>query len=130
MSLRAIKTLDYTVIPCRNLTAMRTFYRDVLGFRIAYERHNWVKFQLGEIALVLRPRTAPFFATANDIDRPSLQLAFRVDDDQVDRCHAELTALGVPILEPPKDQARGHRTLYFADPEGNVLEIYEQRGQV
>jgi predicted enzyme related to lactoylglutathione lyase len=30
----------------------------------------------------------------------------------------------VTILEPPTDQPRGHRTVYFADPEGNVLEVY------
>ena len=30
---------------------------------------------------------------------------------------------GVTILEPPTDQPRGHRTVYFADPEGNQLEL-------
>lgn len=124
MSLRAIKTLDYIVIPCRDLPTMRAFYREVLGLPSAYERHDWVTFQLGEVTLALRPRTAPFFALTRDVDSPSVQLAFRVDYDQVDRCHEDLMALGVSILEPPKDQLWGHRTLYVADPEGNVLELY------
>lgn len=128
MSLKAIKTLDYTVIPCRDLAAMRAFYTDVLGLPIAYERHDWIKFQLGQVALALRPRSAPFFESGRDVDRPSVQLAFLVDDDQVDTCHQELTALGIPILEPPTDQPWGHRTLYFADPEGNVLELYADVG--
>jgi hypothetical protein len=29
----------------------------------------------------------------------------------------------VEILEAPRDQAYGHRTFFFKDPEGNILEI-------
>lgn len=28
------------------------------------------------------------------------------------------------MLEPPRDHEYGHRTLFFKDPEGNILEIY------
>jgi catechol-2,3-dioxygenase len=34
--------------------------------------------------------------------------------------------MGVTVLEPTTDQWRGHRTVYFADPEGNVLEVYAE----
>ena len=30
------------------------------------------------------------------------------------------------ILEPPRDWDYGHRTLFFRDPEGNILEIYAE----
>ena len=33
---------------------------------------------------------------------------------------------GVEIAEPPTDQPRGHRTVYFFDPEHNLLEIYAE----
>ena len=33
---------------------------------------------------------------------------------------------GVTILDAPADQPRGHRTVYFADPEGNILEVYAE----
>ena len=33
---------------------------------------------------------------------------------------------GVEIADPPVDQLRGHRTVYFFDPEGNLLEIYAE----
>ena len=36
----------------------------------------------------------------------------------------QLQARGVEILEPPASQSWGHRTLFFRDPENNVLEIY------
>ena len=36
---------------------------------------------------------------------------------------AELTAAGVALLSPPTDQAWGHRTLFFRDPDGNHVTI-------
>lgn len=126
MSLQAIKTLDYTILACRDLPAMRRFYRDIMGLTITYERDDWIKFQLGEIALALRPLGKPFFPEAETVSGSTVQLAFRVTYDQVDVCYKELVAKRVPILDPPRDQVWGHRTLYFADPEGNVLEIYAE----
>jgi hypothetical protein len=31
---------------------------------------------------------------------------------------------GVDVLSPPTDQAFGHRTLFFRDPDGNLLEVF------
>jgi len=56
----------------------------------------------------------------------SLQFAFRVAPQEVDACAATLEARGVAIVSPPTDQAFGHRTLFFRDPDGNVLEIYAE----
>jgi catechol 2,3-dioxygenase-like lactoylglutathione lyase family enzyme len=43
---------------------------------------------------------------------------------EVEICHRELLARHVEILDPPRDMDYGHRTLFFRDPEGNILEIY------
>ena len=56
----------------------------------------------------------------------SLQLAFKVAVDDVDRCADELLRHGVDLLEPPTDQPFGHRTLFFRDPDGNLLEVYAE----
>jgi len=53
-----------------------------------------------------------------------VQLAFRVPYEAVDVCAAELTAAGIPLLSPPTDQPWRHRTLFFRDPDGNLMEIY------
>ncbi len=124
MGLTAVLTLDYTVLPCRDLRRMRRFYSEVMGFTIAYERDDWVRFQFVEVALALRPYDERLFGGMPNERSGSVQLAFRVARDDVDGCHQELEARGVRILDPPKDQSWGHRTLYFADPESNVLEIY------
>ena len=54
----------------------------------------------------------------------SLQLAFKVEPAEVDACADELVRHSVTILSPPTDQPFGHRTLFFRDPDGNLLEIF------
>jgi lactoylglutathione lyase len=45
----------------------------------------------------------------------------------IDACHAELIARGVVILRAPTDRPSWrHRTLFFRDPEGNLIEIYAE----
>jgi catechol 2,3-dioxygenase-like lactoylglutathione lyase family enzyme len=49
-----------------------------------------------------------------------------VSAPDVDRCADELVRHGVDLLSPPTDQPFGHRTLFFRDPDGNLLEIYAE----
>jgi len=39
---------------------------------------------------------------------------------------AELARQGVDLLAPPTDQVFGHRTLFFRDPDGNLLEVFAE----
>jgi catechol 2,3-dioxygenase-like lactoylglutathione lyase family enzyme len=56
----------------------------------------------------------------------SVQLAFRVAPPMVAACAAELEAKGVVLVSPPTDHPFGHRTIFFRDPDGNVIEIYAE----
>jgi catechol 2,3-dioxygenase-like lactoylglutathione lyase family enzyme len=100
---------------------MKTF----LGFPLLRELSpNWIEYQAGGNTLALaRPKL-----TAADAPTPngsaSLQLAFRVSVPEVDQCANELVGQGVDLLSPPTDQAFGHRTLFFRDPDGNLLEVF------
>lgn len=123
----AIRAVDYTVILTRDWQAMRGFYEEVLGFRLLRElSQGWVEYQIGPNTLVLaQPQRL-----ASDQKTPpgsaSLQLAFRVSRDDVDRCATELAEKGIALMEPPLDQPFGHRTLFFRDPDGNLLEVYAE----
>jgi catechol-2,3-dioxygenase len=122
--LRAIRNLDYTIILCQDLGRMRHFYHEVLGFPLYTERPEWIEFQVGASLLTLRPRGRTYDGPPPPPDSACLQLAFRVTPAQVDSCYVELQQKGVLIIEPPTDKVFGHRTLFFKDPEGNILEIY------
>ena len=124
---QAIRAIDYTVIFVRDMAAMRRFYQDILGFPLARELSpGWIEYRVGGNTLALaRPSL-----TASDVPTPggsaSLQLAFKVSVAEVDRCADELVRQGVDLLSPPTDQSFGHRTLFFRDPDGNLLEVFAE----
>ena len=129
MSLGDIGNLDYAVLLCGRIAEMRAFYRDVMRFPLVRDDANWVSFRVGATLLTLRPRGV--WSVCDDgpalAGSAAVQLAFRVAPAAVDACHAELVTLGVPILRPPTDlPAWRHRTLFFRDPEGNIIEIYAE----
>lgn len=129
MSLGGIGSLDYTVILCNAFDETRQFYQHVMRFPVEVDRPGWVSFRVGAALLSLRKRgvwsVCDDGAVAPGV--ASVQLAFRVAPPAVDACHAELLARGVPILRGPTDlPAWRHRTLFFRDPEGNIIEIYAE----
>jgi catechol 2,3-dioxygenase-like lactoylglutathione lyase family enzyme len=129
VSLGEIHNLDYTVLLCSRMAETRAFYRDVMKFPIETDRENWVSFRVGASLLTLRPRMK--WSVCDDgkaiPGSAAVQLAFRVSPPAVDACHEELVAKGVPILRPPTDLPDWrHRTVFFRDPEDNVIEIYAE----
>jgi catechol 2,3-dioxygenase-like lactoylglutathione lyase family enzyme len=107
------------------MEAMRRFYEDILGFPLLRELSpRWIEYRVGDNTLALaRPSL-----TAVDVPTPtgsaSLQLAFKVSAPEVDQCADELVRQGVNLLSPPTDRVFGHRTLFFRDPDGNLLEVF------
>jgi lactoylglutathione lyase len=113
------------VIFCRDLEAMRRFYEHTMGFEVQRELGpTWIEFRIGACVLALTQRGGLFDDPAPPTGALSLQLAFRVAPREVDACTEALRAAGVKIELEPQDQPWGHRTVFFRDPDRNVLEIY------
>ncbi len=122
-----IRAIDYSVIFARDMPAMRRFYEEVMRFPVEKVLYGgWVEYRVGSNTLALAYRTV------NESDPPlpegsaGLQLAFRVAPADVDACAGALESAGVAIVQRTTDQAWGHRTLFFRDPDGNLLEIYAE----
>jgi catechol 2,3-dioxygenase-like lactoylglutathione lyase family enzyme/predicted ester cyclase len=47
-----------------------------------------------------------------------------IEVEDVDREHQRLTVLGVPIVKPPTTQPWGRRSVWFRDPDGNLVNFY------
>jgi catechol 2,3-dioxygenase-like lactoylglutathione lyase family enzyme len=121
--LKAIRNIDYVILLCDDVSRMKRFYHEILGLPIYRDWPGWVEMRVGAVLLTLRPR-----GRAYDGQKPpgsaGVQLAFRVAPPEIESCYRDLLAGHVDILEEPRVQDYGHTTLFFQDPEGNILEIY------
>ncbi|GIT29963.1 MAG: hypothetical protein Ct9H300mP1_20090 [Planctomycetaceae bacterium] len=124
--LQSVSSLSYSIVLCDDIERMKTFYRNLLPFPVTTETDTSLAFYAGGVLLGLRLRERGYDGHGGGAESPGVQLAFLVAPDEVETCHQQLVEQGVPILEPPTDQPRGHRTVYFSDPEGNVLEVYAE----
>jgi lactoylglutathione lyase len=122
-ALKKIRTLDYVILLCEDIPPMKTFYQEIMGFQIYRDNGEWVEMKIGASLLTLRKRGRPYDG-AKPANTAGVQLAFRVAPVEVEACHQELLTKHVQSLDPPRDMDYGHRTLFFRDPEGNILEIY------
>jgi glyoxylase I family protein len=125
-----LKRIHHAAIICADYAVSRRFYTEVLGLRIVGEHHraerNSWKLDLalpdgGQIELFSFPDPPP---------RPSYpearglrHLAFEVDD--VAQCKAALESHGVAVEPIRIDEYTQRRFVFFADPDGLPLELYE-----
>jgi catechol 2,3-dioxygenase-like lactoylglutathione lyase family enzyme len=124
--LTSVQQLSYVIILCEDLDRMKTFYRELFTFPTDSESDTGLAFHAGSVLFALRKRTRMYDGSGVRRELPGVQIAFLVSPDEVELCYNQLVEMGVEILEPPTDQPRGHRTVYFSDPEGNMLEIYAE----
>lgn len=129
MMLERIRNLDYVILLCEDWEAMRAFYRDTLRFPVYRDWDGWCEVRVGGSLLALRRRGRSYDGPAPV--GAGVQLALRVAPNELNACWHELVNAHVEILEPPEDspygdpaERYGHRTIFFRDPERNVLEIY------
>ena len=125
--LKSILHMDYVVLLCKNLSIMKDFYNKTMGFPIYLDAGNWIEMRVGSVLLTLSQRGRPFEGPHIPKESAAVQLAFRVTPQEVYSCYEDLLEKKVEIIEPPTDKDMEHwkhRTLFFKDPEGNILEIY------
>ena len=93
------------------------FYRDTLGLELDYRSGDeWAQFSAGLIKLALH-------GTGSVATRPGGTIAFTVSD--LDASKVKLTEHCVAIGHEGGGEGRGPRFVEFADPDGNVLALFE-----
>jgi lactoylglutathione lyase len=126
-ALSQIRQIDYTVIFARDMPAMRHFYETVMEFPLLRTLSDrWIEYRVGANTLALTTHGGRFDDPPPPQGVLSLQLAFRVPPQAVADCAAALDAKGVELVSPLTDHPWGHRTIFFRDPDGNVLEIFAE----
>ena len=106
------------------------FYRDVLGFAIEHPADDYNEFVSEGVRFSVCARTVMADATAHPSFREptrgqSFELAFPLPTrEDVDRAYQEITAKGATPICPPATMPWGQRTAFFADPDGNIHELF------
>lgn len=106
------------------------FYRDVLGFAVGNSADNYTEFRSEGVRFAVCNRTELVHATHDPrFSEPArgqaFELAFPLSTrEDVDRAYAEITANGAAPIQPPATMPWGQRTAFFADPDGNIHELF------
>ena len=127
-----VRGFDHLAITVADVERTVRFYRDVLGAEILYEE-EWragrlpiAMLQIGANRMNVHPASAPAAPHATQPTPGSVDLCLRWDGP-IEDAAALLARHGVAVIEgpvprPAADGAWG-RSLYFRDPDGNLLEL-------
>lgn len=125
-----LNRIHHAAIICSNYDVSKHFYTEVLGLQVIAEnfRHERQSYKLdlalpdgGQLELFSFPQAPerPSFPEARGLRH----LAFEVED--VEQCKFKLEALGVKMEAIRLDEFTNKRFVFFADPDGLPLELYE-----
>ena len=125
-----LKGVHHVAIICSNYTLSRHFYTEILGLRILQEvfreERNSYKLDLA-VNGVYQIELFSFPDPPERLSRPEgkglRHIAFEVDNLSVSI--AELTKNGVLTEEIRIDEYSGKRFVFFNDPDGLPIELYE-----
>ncbi|MEM8693232.1 MAG: VOC family protein [Pseudomonadota bacterium] len=121
----AVRSLDYVIVLCDDLDEMRRFYVDLFCFQVEQDVPDRMVFlRVGTLFLGLRRRGRGYDGPSIAAASASVQISFRVPPADVDTAYQTLLDKGVEIIEGPTNQDWCHRTLFFRDPEGNIVEVF------
>jgi glyoxylase I family protein len=122
--------IHHAAIICSDYERSKRFYTEVLGLRVIAE-HLRAERQSWKLDLALPDGSQiELFSFPNPPQRPSRpeaqglrHLSFAVRD--VVQCKHTLEAQGVAVEAVRIDEYTGQRFVFFADPDGLPLELYE-----
>ncbi len=124
-----ISKVTATVLIVEDLEKCSAFYRDRAGLEVTFSDPVSMGFRLqGQDFVLLKVSAAMDQISEEAVGSgpATVHRAFLCAEvESADAVYEALKAKGVVFIKPPQDQAWGRRTTYFADPEGNLWEIYQ-----
>ena len=122
--------LDMVGIITNKFDEMVKFYNEALEFGIAMKMDNYVEFKNQGIRFAISTNSVMSEVTDHSSYKDErkgqvLELAFKVDTrEEVDSEFIRLTSKGATEVKSPEDMPWGQRAAFFADPDGNIHEVF------
>jgi len=113
-----------------DIKTMRDFYNKVLGFEIQNNLGSYVEFKNSGVRFAICQRDV-MYNFSGEYKKPkngqAFELAFPCSDpEDVDRSFLDLVSKGAEPIHAPADMPWKQRTALFADPDGNIHEIFAE----
>ncbi|MGE5583667.1 MAG: VOC family protein [Bacillota bacterium] len=119
--------LEHVGICAKNTVALKEWYVNRFGFKTVYDnkKDNPTFFLLmaDESMLEIYPMETAVNPGANKF-QGIRHLAFGTDD--IEKEYRKLLADKVEIIEDLKTSAKGVKTVFFRDPEGNIIHFIQR----
>jgi glyoxylase I family protein len=122
--------IHHAAIICADYAASKRFYTETLGLAVLAEHFRAARNSYKLDLALPDGSQVELFSFEGAPPRPSYpearglrHLAFEVDD--VAQCKAALEGKGVAVEDIRVDEYTGRRFVFFADPDGLPLELYE-----
>jgi len=117
-----------TMLCVRDLARSIDFYRDVLGFEVAWQWDSIAALELVGHRVYVFTESPPtedkphvWLVPPSDAERTSVILVLRVED--CDAAYEELRSRGGTPLTPPATPSWGGRRFFLQDSDGYLIEI-------
>ena len=127
-----LKRIHHAAIICSNYEVSKRFYTECLGLRVVAENYRAERNSYKLDLALADGSQVELFSFPSAPERPSYpearglrHLAFEVDD--VEACKKKLEAWGITVEPIRLDEYTHQRFVFFADPDGLPLELYEQQ---
>jgi len=119
-----LNNISATVLIVEDLDKCMTFYQDIFGLEALFTDDVSAAYKMGNQDFVILKTSAAAEMVGEGVVFAGNQTMLCIAVEDVDVTYKELTSKGVVFLKPPKSQHWGRRTAYFADPEGNLWELW------
>ena len=117
--------LAHTCLITDNVKRLVDFYEPILAVKAKWSGEDYAEFSTGVGVLAIFSAEAQeqyIPGSARAAQNKSLILEFRVAD--VDQEYRRLHSLVKTWVKPPTTQPWGTRSIYFRDPDGNLVDFY------
>ena len=117
-----------------NVPRLALFYQSTLGFEVLQDSGQYVELVNPGVRFAICARSVMENATGDPAfnqarSGQSFELAFPLPSvAELDQAYADIVAKGATPIQPPANMPWNQRTAFFADPDGNIHELFTNLG--